>query len=163
MALTLENANFAWQRVKIALSGADPVVVAQFKYLKVKLATITGNPTLQFVAFTDGDITGADGVPIADAAAKLYAAYIIKDGTSGTGTGTDAFFKLFDNATVDTTAGDGRVVLPLLVADDERVFIADEGMAMAAGIVATAHTTYSGATDSTAGDAGNGFVLLGAA
>ena len=163
MALTLEVANKAWQRVKIALMNADPAVVRSFKELKAHLAQIKSNPDLQFVAFIDADITGTDGVPIADAAAKMYAIYVKKDGTSGTGTATDAFVKAFDNATVDTTAGDGRVVLPLLVAGRKQVWIDPDGLDMAAGIVATSHTTYSGTTDSTAGDAGNGFVLLGAA
>ena len=165
MALSTQAANLVWQKVDIALNSASlsAPIRQQFAALKAYLSQVKGNRDLEFVAFTDAGITGADGVVIADAACKLYAVFVQKDGTSGTGTATDSFVKAFDNATVDTTATDGRVVIPLLVAARTGVYFDHNGLDMAAGIVATAHTTYAGSTDSTAGDAGPGFIILGAA
>ena len=163
MALSTQSANFVWQKVDIALSSISigTPIRQQFNDLKAYLAQAKGNPDLEFVAFTDAGITGTDGVVLADAAAKLYAVFVQKDGTSGTGTATDSFVKIFDNATVDTTATDGRVVLPLLVAARTGIYFDRNGLDMANGIVATAHTSYAGSTDSTAGDAGPGFIILG--
>jgi len=167
MAISTESGNLAWQKVKTAIEKAgsgqsNPGVVQAFKALKSYLSQHKRNPDLQFVPFTDADVTGTDGVVIADAPATVYAFYVVKSGTSGTGTATDSFVKLYDDATDDSTAGDGRVALPLLVANDIEFYISPDGLPMAAGIVATAHTSLPAATDSTAGDAGPGFVLLGA-
>lgn len=167
MAITVESGNLAWQKVKAFIEAAgvgksNPGVVQAFKELKSYLSQHKRNPDLQFVPFTDADVTGTDGVVIADAACTVYAFYVIKSGTSGTGTATDAFVKLYDNATNDATAADGRVALPLLAANDIEFYISPDGLPMAAGVVATSHTTLPAATDSTAGDAGPGFVLLGA-
>ena len=162
MALSTQSANLVWQKVKIALAGADPAVARVFADLKAHLAQIKGNPDLQFISFIDADITGTDGVVAADAACQLYAIYVKKDGTSGTGTATDAWLKAFDDATDDGTTGDARVAIPLLVAADKAVYVDPDGLTMGTGVVLTAHTTMQGTTDSTAGDAGNGFILISA-
>ena len=116
-----------------------------------------GNADLELVYLDDADVTGADGVIAADAACVVYVAFIRKRGTAA-----DAYFKLFDDATTDGTAGDGRFVLPLLEASEDNIMIFADGLDMADGVVATSHTTYSGSTDSTAGDAGDGFLIIGA-
>lgn len=161
MAITVTNSTQAWQLVKVALLNVDPGVVRLFKELKAHLAQIKGNPQLQFVPITDAGLTTSDGVIVADAACKLYAAYMKKDGTSGTGTNTDAYFKLFDDAANDDTASEGRLVLPMLTAARKSIYMDTDGLDFANGVVASSHTTYSGTTDTTAGDAGNGFALIG--
>jgi hypothetical protein len=160
-AFSTENANLTWQRVKNALANSNPGIVSAFKALKSHLAQHKSNPNLQYLAFTDADVCGADGVVAATGVSKLYAVYVKKNGTSGTGTATDSFLKVYDDATDDSAAGDAVVALALLAANDERIFVDPVGVPLAAGAVITSHTTISGATDSTAGDSGNGFILVG--
>ena len=116
-----------------------------------------GNANLQLVYLDDADVTGTDGVVAADAACVLYVAYVRKRATA-----TDSFFKLFDDATDDTTAASERVTLSLLEASEDNIVVFPLGLDMATGIVATSHTTHNGTTDSTAGDSGDGFVIIGA-
>jgi len=161
MAISTEAANKAWQRVKIALAGATPFANKAFRELKAHLAQAKGNPDLQVVAQTDASYVAAGGTVVADAACTLYGWYVKKIGT-GTGTATDAWVKIYDDATNDGTGGDAMFALPLLVANDERLYLDGAGFPCATGIVAVGHTTLLGTTDSTATDTGAGFILLGA-
>lgn len=156
MALSLEEQDLVWQRVKIALAGATPAVVQQFKTLRTHLVTIKGKIKLQFVAMAD--ITG-DTV-IADVACKFYGAYIKKQATA-----TDAFFKMNDNATTCGAANGGSATdsYPLYDIGDEATVIYIKGRAQANGITVASQTNLAGNTDSTSGDGPNGFVILGAA
>ena len=158
MALSLESSNLVWQKVKVALENAEPAAQLAFKGLKQWLAQQKGNANLQYIGLDDADITGTDGVVSADAACRVYGVYIKKRTTA-----TDAFVKLFDDATNDGTAGDQMLVLPLKEASETQVFVAPDGLTMGTGIVSTSHTTSQGTTDSTAGDAGDGFIVIGAA
>ena len=154
MALSLQSATLVRQKTRAF--ARNPMIFYALKAFFHYHAQ-RGNRDLEIVYVDDTDITGTDGVVVADAAAVVYVAFIRKPSTA-----TDAYFKLFDNATVDTTAGDGRVVIPLLEASEDNILVFPQGLDMAAGVVATSHTTYSGSTDSTAGDAGYGFVIIGA-
>lgn len=116
-----------------------------------------GNADLQLVFLSDGDLTGTDGVVAMDAACVLYVAFLRKRSTA-----TDAYLKLYDNATDDTTAADERVTLATLEASEDLFMTFPQGLDMATGIVATSHTTSNGTTDSTAGDSGDGFLIIGA-
>jgi hypothetical protein len=53
MALSTENANLVWQKVKMALMDASPAVQQQFADLKMYLSTQGRNPDLQFIPFTE--------------------------------------------------------------------------------------------------------------
>lgn len=156
MALVLESAGRVRQktRMQARTAAAQYALKAWFMYH----ATNKGNADLQLVNVGDADITGADGHPLADAPCVVYVVYI-KKGT----TATDAYFKLFDSATVDTTATEGRLVIPLLEAGEDQIMIFPNGLTMAAGVTGAAHTTYAAAVDSTALDAGDGFIIIGAA
>ena len=157
MALSLEDGNLVWQKVKIALANANPAIQCAFAELKKWLAQQKGNPTLQFKQFTEADCDAAGGTAILDAAHKLYAIYIKKENSA-----TDNFFWAYDDATNDGTAGDARVSLPLLVANDESFYINPKGLDMAAGLVVTQYATDAlGAVDGSNG--GDGFVIVGAA
>jgi hypothetical protein len=158
MALSLENSNLVWQKVNVALANAEPAAQKAFAGLKQWLAQQKGNANLQFILIDDADVTGTDGVVSADAACRVYGVYVKKRATA-----TDSFFKLFDDATNDGTAGDQRIVLALLEASETQVFIAPDGLSMGTGIVSTSHTTSQGTTDSTAGDSGDGFLIIGGA
>ena len=154
MALSLEAAGKVRQKTRAQVR--NPAIMyalkAFFLYHSQK-----GNADLELVYIDDADVTGALGVIAADAACVLYVAYVRKRATA-----TDSFFKLFDDATDDTTAANERVSLSLLEASEDNIAIFPQGLDMATGVVATSHTTHNGTTDSTAGDSGDGFIIIGA-
>lgn len=163
MAITLENAGKV--RQKAYGLGLNPLVYRQLQAFFQYWATQKGNADLQFVPFLSTTIDDATGQVLADAACTLYAVY----GRKGTldqrtaGTETDSYLVIFDDATDDAGAGtDGRVVLPFLVGSESRLYLDPSGVVMAAGVVAKAYTDFDGTTDSSAGDAPNGFVIIGA-
>lgn len=161
MAISLESAGRV--RQKVYASTRNHLVYQCLKALFLHLAMHKGNPDLQYVPFLGTSIDDAGGQVLADAACTLYAVY----GRKGTldmrtaGTATDSYLVLFDDATDDTGAGtDGRLVLPFLTASEEVFWCSPDGIAMATGVVAKAYTDFDGTTDSTAGDAPNGFVII---
>jgi len=161
MALSLENSNLVWQKTKIALDAlaAGPVANAAFRALKEKLAGVGGNPNLQFIPFEGTAADDASGTILADVACKVYGIY-----TKKTATATDAYLAILDDATDDTgVATDVRMILPLLEASHEITVIDPAGIAMGTGVVAKSYTDWDGTTDSSAGDAPNGFIIIGAA
>ena len=155
MAITLESAGLVRQKTR-ALT-LHPFVFYSLKAFFAYHASSKSNADLQIVPFDDGEVTGTDGVIIADAACVMYVAYVKKRATA-----TDSYFKLFDDASADGTAGDERITMPTLEASESQIVVYPQGLTMAAGIVATSHTTSDGTTDSTAGDSGDGFIILGA-
>lgn len=153
MALSLENPNLVWQKAQIALQslGAKQVHVEALRQLKQMLATVSNNPNLQFVAFSD--LTG-DTV-IADAACQVYAIFAKKRATA-----TDAFMKAVDHAT--TAAGSTFFLcLELAEASEQVLLIFPGGIPQSAGMTMVSSTTDAGTTDSTSGDGPDGFVILG--
>lgn len=155
MALSTQNANLVWQEVKIFLANADPAVVNQFRALKAHLAQVKGNPELDFTAISD---LTAD-VVVADAACKVYGVYLKKQAT-----GTDAFYKIFDDAATDSSAEDAVLAVGLTTSGDKAVVIYPDGFNLAAGCVHGSYTAMAGAagtTASTTGDGPNGFILVG--
>lgn len=164
MALSLQDGQKVWAKVAQALgnqvvgtagTGSNPAAVAAFKGLKQWFVEQGGNPQLQFVPFTEAQADDDDGTGIVDAACKVYAVYIKKN-TSG----TDAYMKLYDSATVDTTAAQQIFALPLFDANKDAFQIHPTGIAMANGVTVTQHTTSIGVTDASEG--ANGFVIIGA-
>ena len=154
MPLSLESATRVRQKTREFTRDPGVFLTLQAFFHR---HTQKGNAYLQLVYLDDADLTGTDGVIAADAATVVHVVFVRKRATA-----TDAYFKLFDDATDDGTAGDGRFVLPLLEASEDNIMYFADGLDMADGIVATSHTTYSGTTDSTAGDAGDGFLIIGA-
>jgi len=135
----------------------SPFASAQFEQLFRYFAQHGQNPDLQFVPIAD---LTAD-VVAADAACKVYGIYLKKQAT-----GTDSYYKVFDDAATDSSAEDAKIALPLLLSGERQVWINPEGLPMAAGLVHGAFTAIGGAagtTASTSGDGPNGFVILGAA
>lgn len=156
-AAVFENPNKTWERVRIALAGASPAAQMQFKQLKMWLATQKGNPQLQFLPFNATGIIAATGQALVGSAVTLYGVFSKKLATA-----TDVYLVIFDDATDDAGAAtDARVVLPHLVANDEGIYIAPQGISMPSGVVAKGYTDFDGTTDSSAADAPNGFVIIG--
>jgi hypothetical protein len=162
MAISLESANKVRQKTYAA--GLDPLVYAQLKAFFQYWATHKGNADLQFIPFASTSIDDAGGQVLADAACTLYAVYLRK-GTIDqrtAGTATDSYVAIFDDATDDAGAGtDGRLTLPSLTASESTLWSNSAGIVMATGVVAKAYTDFDGTTDSSAGDAPNGFVIIG--
>ena len=156
MALSLQDANLVWQKVKIATSDANPVLQEQFAELKKYFAQQLGNPKLQFVPFSEAQADDADVTGIVDAACKVYAVYAKKNTSA-----TDAYLKLYDSATVDTTAGEQIYAFPLFLASEGIAYFQPKGASFANGVTVTQHTTSIGVTDASEG--GDGFVIIGAA
>ncbi len=168
-----EPANNVWIRASIFLSSgvgvaggigsaqANEVSVRILQQIRMFLATQAFNPNLQFVPWSDAQVTTAGGLLLGSGTPRLYVAYAKKSGTSGTGTATVSYLKFYDNATDDTTSSAERLALPLLAAGEEVLYISPTAVAYANGIAVGADTTIAGTTDSTAGDSGPGFVIVG--
>lgn len=156
MAIALESADRVRQKTR-ALT-LNPMVFLSLKDFFHYHSTNKGNADLQLVPIADADVTGSDGVVAMDVPATVYVVYIKKGATA-----TDSYFKLFDDITDDSTTTDTRLSLALLEANEEHLVVYPKGLTMATGIVATSHTNSGGSTDSTAGDSGNGFLIIGAA
>ena len=163
MAVSLQDANLVWQKVKIATMNANPAVQNAFAELKKWLAQQKGNPQLQFFAVNAADIdTGADGAVILSGAGKLYGAYFkrVSDVDS-----TNSFIEVLDDAT-DNSAPTTDIVATLRlggVANEEVFAVYPNGAALGTGIVVSATTTAGGTTESAATESANGFLIVGAA
>ena len=156
MAITLESANLVRQKAR--RYTRNPLVSYALKSF-FAYHSARGNADLQIVYTAADDVAVTDGVVVADAACVVYFVWQKKRDDA-----TDAYFKLYDNATVDTTTTDARLVLPILEASEDHIAVFPAGLTMAAGVVATSHTEAIGTTDSVAvADASDGFVILGAA
>ena len=163
MAISLESANKV--RQKSYAIGLDPLVYRQLQAFFQWWSTHKKNADLQFLPFDGTDADAAGGVVLADAACTVYAVYLRK-GTLDqrtAGTATDAYIWVLDDATDDAGAAtDGRVALPSLVASESSIYLNSSGIVCATGVVVKAYTDIDGTTDSSAGDAPNGFVIIGA-
>lgn len=156
MALTTQSANLV--RQKTYMTNRNPGIFYALKALFLHLAANKGNPDLAIINIDGATADDASGQILVNAACTLYAVYGKK-----TATDTDSYLVLFDDAADDTGAAtDARIVLPFLISGDEHIFIASNGIPMAAGLVAKTYTDFDGVTDSTAGDSPNGFVIVGA-
>ena len=111
MALVLQSGNLVWQKVAKALGNTGhPVVAAAFKALRDYIVSQKSNPDLQFYFFDEAQCDAAGGTALTNiGACTLYGVYVKKASAA-----TDNYFKIYDDATDDTTAGDQIIALPLL-------------------------------------------------
>ena len=165
MALSLENPNLVRQKVYAALSGTNNPSAQHRVWWNTareffrNWVTEGANANLEFVPFADADITAAGGYDTGvDAACKVYLFYINKRSNA-----TAAVAKLFDNITGDSVTTEQTLTMPLDASAQETMQVYPIGFSHATGLVVAAHTTPEGATQSTAGDSGDGFVVIGAA
>lgn len=159
MALSLENQNLVWQKVRVAFDALDATKQSResFKALKERIATLGGTTRqLQFVAMAD--ITG-DTI-IADVPCKLYGVFLKKQATA-----TDAFFKMNDSTTTCGAANGASATDSVALVDsgDQVSLVFPKGRAQANGLTVASQTNLAGNTDSTSGDGPNGFIIIGAA
>jgi hypothetical protein len=161
MAVSVENANLVWQKVKIALMNSNPAAQAAFKGLKEYLAQQKGNPDLQFIPFGDANVVAATGYSPVGAACTVYGVWFKKNGT-GTGTATDSWLTLA-NDTSNTTDATKFVALMTSIANQEVYATYPNGLAFGTDLTISGETSAQDGTESTAGDSGSGFVIIGAA
>lgn len=159
MALgTTEAQLFAKQRgviVSGALGGTgSSVAKAAMKFFFMYMGQFK-NAT-QLLTYVISDLT-VDINP-GDAACKLWMVYLKKQAT-----GTDAYFKVFDDTT-DATAGNAKLAMPLLIASEEQFWFSPSGLDLATGLCIGSYTAFIGAnnvTPSTTGDGPNGIMFYG--
>lgn len=155
-SLTVEAPVLTWQRVDVVLNQATPGAQALFRGFKSWIMQQKAGMSLQFIPISDQTV---DTNPL-DGAIRVYAVYLKKQPTA-----TDAYFKVTDDATDDTTADDQKVTLPLFESGKESIAFFPDGIPLAAGLVTASYTAPSGnngTTATTAGDGPNGFLLVGA-
>jgi hypothetical protein len=155
MAISIESASLVRQKTR--RYTLNPAVSWILKAFFTYHSTNKDNADLELIYIDDADVTGTDGVVAADAACVVYVLYVTKRATA-----TDSYFKLFDDATDDSAAGDERYQTALLEASEPHIAVWPSGLTCATGVVLTSHTTSNGTTDSTAGDSGDGFIIIGA-
>jgi len=163
MAITLVNANLAWQEVKIALArqvgaeGIPQIQRNQWDALKAHLSQTKGNPNILFVPYTAELIVAASGLIASDVPCVLFGIFSLKRNSA-----TASYIQVIDDAADDTgVATDLRVVLPQMLAVDSANAFFPQGLPMAAGVVLKATTTAVGSTDPTAANSADGFVIIG--
>lgn len=167
MALVVENANAVRQRVYNALQNVsgttagsgDPSAWYTFKTWFLSMAANKNNPDLQFVPFDATTAVAGDGYDTGvDAACRLYAVYVKKTSTT-----TDSWFRVIDDADNDSEEiGDSIIEVALKEGNDVFYGIYPNGQPIAAGVAITFTTTAGDTqTQSSAADAGNGFIIIG--
>lgn len=158
MAIALQDGIFVWQKVAKALAGANPGVSQPFRELKTYIATQLGNPQLQFVPFTAEQITTNGGYSPDVDACTLYALYLKGRRTTGTTSSFVAIHDATDNSATTTTIDTVR----FKAAGQVAAVIHPAGVALATELTVSAATAVGGATESSAADAADGFVVIGA-
>lgn len=153
MSLSLENAGKVRQKCYeyVLPNLAFKSLQAFFMYW----ASHKANADLQFLPFSEAECDVAGGTVKADAACTLYFAYVKKAASD-----TDNYFKVFDDATDDSTTTDQRLVLPLFISGGYSAWADSDGLPLGTGAVVTQHTTSEGVTDGS--DGGSGFLIIGA-
>jgi hypothetical protein len=157
MALALESPSLVQRKAFTFAKGplCHKALDGFFKWW----AANRGNADLELVPYTGTSIEGASGEDMAkDGAFRVYAFYGKK-----TDTAEDVYVYFFDDASNDAGGGtDGRGQLVFLEAKAEAIALYPQGIPMATGLVVKAYTDFDGTTDTTAGAAPNGFVIIGA-
>lgn len=155
--IALEGPNQVWNRVNQYLVGASPASKAAFKELKKWLSTQKGNAKLQFVSFSAEDIVTNLGYSPDVDAALIYGVFLKGRRTTGT---TPSFVSLHDatdNAATTTTVD----TVKFNVTGQEAAIIHPNGYRLTTELTISAATAVGGATESSAADAADGFVIIG--
>ena len=157
MALSLQDGIFVWQKVAKALAGANPGIAQPFRELKTYVATQLGNPQLQFIPYTAEQIVTDTGYQAADTAGTLYAAYAKGRRTTGTTASFVALHAATTNGATTTTIWTTR----FKAVGQATAAIYPNGLAVETAFTLSAATTVGGATESSAADAADGFIVIG--
>ncbi len=158
MAFTGQDGVLVWQKVAKALAGANPAHAAAFRELKTYITTQGGNPQLQFVPYTAAQAVTNLGTSLVGGAATLYGWYGKGARTTGTTAAFEALHDAADNSATTTTVD----TVKLNAAGQSFAVIHPTGFAFATDVVISSATAVGGSTESSAANADNGFVIVGA-
>lgn len=157
MALATQDGVLVWQKVSKALLGANPAQQAAFRDLKNYITTQGGNPQLQFVSYTAAQAVTNLGTSLVGGACTLYGWYGKTARASGTTSAFEALHDAADNSATTTTIDTARTK----ATGQSFAVIHPTGTAFATDVIISSATAVGGATESAAGDASNGFVIVG--
>lgn len=167
MALATTNANIARQKALIQVygtgTGTATNTVSPYHFMAVKQfflfwAMNKGNADIQFIPYSAEDATVNNGTDKVGAASTLYVWYGKARRTSGTTSSFQAIHDAADNSATTTTVATALVKLT----GNQFLLVEPNGIALATGCTISAATAVGGATESSAADATDGFIIVGA-
>lgn len=158
MALTTESSNRVWQKAATFLEFANPATKEAFLRLKIYLASQKKNIDLQYVPFTAEQAVTDTGTSLVGGACTLYGLYAKGRRTTGT---TAAFLSVHDAATNGATTTT-TFSMRFKVTGEAHQIIDPVGQVLATDAVISCATAVGGATESSAADAADGFIIVGA-
>jgi hypothetical protein len=166
-ALSLQSANLVRQKAYNAVYGSGTGTttdsVSPYHFYAVKafflhMACNKGNPDLQFFPYTAEQITTNGGLDADVGACTLYVWFMKARRTSGTTSSFQAIHDADDNSATTTTITTQRIK----ATGEQAFFVWPNGQPIATDIVLSAATAVGGATESSAADATDGFLIIGA-
>lgn len=165
MAVSAESAikvrqkayNAVYSPLGSSTSAISPYHFYALKALFLHLSLNKGNPDLAFKPYSTADCTTNNGTDLTGAACTLYAWYGSAARTSGTTASFGAIHDAADNSATTTTVWTAKIN----ATGQSFLFVEPNGRALATGCTISHATAVGGATESSATDATNGFVIVG--
>lgn len=167
MALTTESAGRVRQKAYEAVygtgTGTSTDTVSPYHFAGIKAffshwAANKLNPDLQFIAYTAEQATTNLGTSLVGGACTLYVWFVKGRRTSGTTAAFEALHDAADNSATTTTVN----TVKLNLAGQQALIVHPNGFIIATDVVISSATAVGGATESTAANADDGFVIVGA-
>jgi len=168
-----QNANLVRQKAYNAVYGTglgvgtapftgntvSPYHFYAIKQFFIHMAMNKGNPDLQFIPYAAEDSTTNLGyLPLGAGAATLYVWFGKARRTSGTTAAFEAIHDAATNAATTTTI----VTQRLNAAGQQFLFVWPDGFPIGTELVVSSADAVGGATESTAANSSDGFVIVGA-
>jgi hypothetical protein len=173
-ALSTQSAGLVRQKAYNAVYGtgtgtsSDSVSPYHFyavKALFLHLAANKGNPDLQFLPYAAEDaVVDGGGTTLVTGALTLYAWFGKARRTSGTTASYEALYDISNTgATGDSDIiGDDITVQKIKATGQQFFCVHPDGWAVATGLAVNSTTAIDGATQSSAANSTDGFVIVGA-
>lgn len=158
MAISLESSGKVFRKAEKFVANANPEVRNALAALKNWLVQQKGNPDLQFIPFTAAQVVTNGGYSPDVDAARVYFAYFKGARTTGTTAAFGAIHDATDNSATTTTIVSAK--FNLLGQEFHAAY--PNGFALATELTVSCATAVGGATESSAADAFDGFVIVGA-
>ena len=115
---------------------------------------------LEFASYSAPDVIGV-GLNVVDGDHYVFALLAYREDEGGGTANEEAFLKLVDDDTNESTSGDQRACLPILDDNDMALLVFPNGVFTTVGIVLGSHTSATGTSNSVSGDAPSGFIIYG--
>ena len=156
MALTLESAGKVRQKTR--MYTLNPLVFQTLKAFFLYWATNKNNADLQLIPFDSTLICTDTGYsPIGNVTSTVYFVYAKN---AGSGDGTDSYIRIY-NETANTTNTNAFITGLISDDNDTFMFVSPTGVVYGTDLTISADTGTDG-TESTATNAADGFVIVGA-